>query len=73
MVATSGLIDYLCGNLQKITQLHVLAWVMFVLNTVSLIVTTQDSQTGVIIGLNYLGITLTIIVTGSIMLSCRHR
>jgi hypothetical protein len=73
MVATSGLIDYLCGNLQKITQLHVLAWVMFVLNTVSLIVTTQDSQTGVIIGLNYLGITLTIIVTGSIMLACRHR
>lgn len=72
MIDWDGFWEYVCGRKGTIITIHGLTWLVLGLNTVSSLFVGTDPGTSVIIGMNYIGITPLLVLSGAILLKCRN-
>ena len=71
MSTQPGFFEYLCAQRVLLPALHIMMWVVLVLNTAAYFVVQGDAGTRVIIAFNYVGIVLVLVGSGLVLLKCR--
>ena len=71
MSTQSGFLAYLCAQRLILSALHVMLWVVLLLNTAAYFVVQGNPSTRVIIAFNYVGIVLLLVGSGLVLLKCR--
>lgn len=72
MSTEPGFFGYLCSHEVILPALHVMLWVVLLLNTISYLAVEPNSSTRVVIAFNFVGIGFLLVGSGLALLKCRQ-
>lgn len=71
MSQSVGFLGYLCSAYPRILMLHAFLWLGAVLNTLSFVFVDLPSGAEVVVAMNYVGLAVLLLGSGSVLLVCR--